>query len=60
VTGLRARGGFEVDIAWAQGRVTRATLRSIRGGTARVRIGDVVRTVTVAAGVAQTLQPPAR
>ena len=33
VTGLRARGGFEVDIAWAQGRVTRATLRSTRGGT---------------------------
>ena len=57
VTGLRARGGFEVDIAWAAGRVTRATLRSTNGGQCRVRIGERVRTVTVAAGGAEVLTP---
>lgn len=37
VRGLRARGGFAVDIAWEQGRVRAATLSSSAGGTARVR-----------------------
>jgi alpha-L-fucosidase 2 len=32
VTGLRARGGIEVDIAWQDGRATEATLRASRAG----------------------------
>ena len=40
VAGLRARGGYEVDIAWRGGRLTRATVRSVAGsGVARVRYG---------------------
>jgi alpha-L-fucosidase 2 len=42
VTGLRARGGFEVDLAWKDGRVTEATIRSKLGGNCRVLTGAPV------------------
>jgi len=37
VRGLRARGGFEVAVAWNDGQLTSATLRSAVGGVCRVR-----------------------
>jgi alpha-L-fucosidase 2 len=41
VKGLRARGGYEVDIAWKDGRLLHAAVRSVAAsGVARVRYGS--------------------
>ena len=37
VRGLRARGGFVINIEWRQGRLTAATVQSTIGGTLRLR-----------------------
>jgi len=37
VTGLRARGGFEVDVAWRDGALEAAELRSLHGGPCTLR-----------------------
>jgi len=38
VSGLRARGSFEIAMEWRGGRLTRATIRSIRGNPVRLRL----------------------
>jgi alpha-L-fucosidase 2 len=45
VTGLRARGGFEVDLTWKDGAVERVAVRSLREGPLRLRRGETVRSV---------------
>ena len=50
VTGLRARGGFEVDVAWKDGKLASATLRSAKGGSTRLRCAGVVRELSLPAG----------
>ena len=50
VTGLRARGGFEVDMKWKDGRLEEATIRSTSGTACKVRYADNVVDVKVRPG----------
>jgi alpha-L-fucosidase 2 len=52
VSGLRARGGLELDLAWSAGVLSRATLRAARGGRFRVRSGARVADVDARPGEA--------
>ena len=55
-SGLRARGGVEVDIAWKGGRLESAALRRVAGeGAATVRYGGRALGLTLAPGVRRTL-----
>jgi alpha-L-fucosidase 2 len=55
VRGLRARGGFEVDVRWQRGALTEAVIRSRLGGPCRVRRGDEVVELRTRAGEAFAL-----
>ena len=55
VTGLRARGGFEVGITWRNGKLTEATIRSRGGINPRVRYGGKLAEVALAAGASRRL-----
>ena len=50
VSGLRARGGFIVDITWERGALTRAVVHATRSGVARVRYGSQHREYRMRAG----------
>jgi len=47
VRGLRARGGFSVDMTWKDGKLTEAVIHSMPGGTCNVLYGDKEVALTV-------------
>jgi alpha-L-fucosidase 2 len=50
VKGLRARGGFEVDFAWQDGKLAEATVRSLAGSPCRLRYGEQTRDLKLGKG----------
>lgn len=56
VSGIRARGGLEVDFAWDGGKVTRATLHSAKGCRVTVKYNGKERTLTLRPGQKKTIR----
>ena len=50
VSGLRARGNFEVDMEWSNGKLTSVLLYSKNGGSCSVKAGDKMMKITLEAG----------
>jgi alpha-L-fucosidase 2 len=54
VRGLRARGAFEVDLSWRDGKLTAATVRSLAGARLRLQLPEGTRARVEAGGVPVT------
>ena len=50
VKGLRARGGFVVDVSWKDGKLVTAKVLSINGNSAIVRYGSETRQLDLKCG----------
>ncbi len=57
MSGLRARGGVTVDLAWRDGKLAEATLRPDRDGTLHIRLGDRTWTLDGKAGQPTQVKP---
>ncbi len=55
VKGLRARGGFELSLAWKDGKLTTATVRSTGGTACTLRHGNARLALTLAPGQTKTI-----
>lgn len=43
VKGLKARGGFEIDMDWKNSKLTKLSMKSTLGGNARIRIANDIQ-----------------
>jgi len=61
ITGLRARGGYEISEAWENGKLVSATVKNVSGdGKARVRYGGNVVELALPKGEARNLNAELR
>jgi alpha-L-fucosidase 2 len=58
ISGLRARGGYEVGEEWKDGKLVSATIKNISGdGSAKIRYGNLTAELHLERGAQQTLGP---
>jgi alpha-L-fucosidase 2 len=43
IKGIVARGGFEIDIEWGEGKLTKLIVKSLLGNNARIRYRSLTR-----------------
>ena len=55
VKGLRARGGYEVDMEWRNGKLERAEIRNAKASRCRVRYGEETASFSLKPGAAARL-----
>lgn len=56
ITGLRARGGFEVDVSWQDGTLVKATIRSLSGQPCTLQYKDKLVPLNLQKGEEYTLE----
>ena len=56
VTGLKARGGFEVSIEWKDGKLTKSEIRSLLGNPCVVRVNGKTTNYSPAKGETIVIQ----
>ncbi|HVI56255.1 MAG TPA: glycoside hydrolase N-terminal domain-containing protein [Luteibacter sp.] len=59
VTGIGARGGFRVDLAWRDGKLASVTVRSVGGERTRLSWGTWTKAITLSPGASVTIVPDA-
>jgi alpha-L-fucosidase 2 len=56
VTGLKARGGFEVNMEWKNGKLTKSEIKSLLGNPCVVRVNGKTTNYTIAKGETIVIQ----
>ena len=57
ITGLKARGGFVVDMEWEKGTLTKAKITSTLGGNCRLRTCEKLKVQNVETSIAEGQNP---
>ena len=50
VTGIRARGGYEISMKWEKSKVTELTIKSVKKGSVKLHVNGSTKTVKAKAG----------
>ncbi|HEU5124704.1 MAG TPA: glycoside hydrolase family 95 protein [Verrucomicrobiae bacterium] len=56
VSGLRTRGGFEVDLNWKDGKLISATIHSVGGEQCQIAYGDLTTNIRLRKGKSVTVR----